>query len=100
MKNTSLARLALLASAAFAFTPAHAQVYKCVDGGRTIYSQTPCPSNSSSSTLSRTAPTSPAPGTETSGAPGTAEQEQAFRKRQLEQQSAAKKDGEKVAQSR
>lgn len=27
--------------------PAHAQVYKCTEGGKTVYSQTPCPTSQS-----------------------------------------------------
>jgi uncharacterized protein DUF4124 len=90
MTRISLAFIALSAAA----FPAYAQVYKCVEGGRTIYSQTPCPAGSSqSTTISRRAPSAPAPGAAKSGAPQTtAEQEQAFRKRQQEQQDAAKKD--------
>lgn len=97
MKRTSFALIAVLATA----LPAYAQVYKCVDGGRTIYSQTPCPSSSTSTTISRSAPSAPAPGAGKSGAPQTAaEQEQAFRKRQQEQQKAQKKEEEKVAESK
>jgi uncharacterized protein DUF4124 len=94
-------RTSLVLSAVFALAlPAHAQVYKCVVGGRTIYSQTPCPANSQSTTIRRSGPTDPAPGAGKSGAPMTAaEQEQAFRKRQQEQQAAAKKQGEKAAES-
>jgi uncharacterized protein DUF4124 len=93
--------LALIAFSAAAF-PAYAQVYKCVEGGRTIYSQTPCPAGSSqSTTISRRAPSAPAPGAAKSGAPQTtADQEQAFRKRQKEQEDAAKKESQKLAESK
>ena len=97
MIRTSLALAAVLATA----LPAHAQVYKCVDGGRTVYSQTPCPSSAQSTTITRSAPTTPPPGEAKTGAPkSTADQEQAFRKRQQEQQKAQKKDDDKVAESR
>ncbi len=78
---------------------AQAQVYKCIDGGRTVYSQIPCPANAKSTTISRTAPSGPAPGTDESGkaAPGTAaEQEQAFRKRLQAGQEAQKKETAKL----
>src|SRR5689334_11533348 len=69
--------------------PAHAQVYKCVEGARTVYSQTPCPANSQSITINRNAPTTPPPGEAKTAAPkSAADQEQAFRKRQQEQQKA------------
>lgn len=96
MKRTSFALIAVFTTA----LPAYAQVYKCVDGGRTIYSQTPCPTGASSTAISRGAPSGAAPGAEKSGAPSTAEQEQAFRKRQQEQQAEAKKEGEKLAQTK
>jgi tRNA nucleotidyltransferase (CCA-adding enzyme) len=101
MTRNSLALATLFAVAAFAFTPADAQVYKCVEGGRTIYSQTPCASSSRSTTISKTAPSAPPPGAATSGGPQTAaEQEQAFRKRQQEQQEAAKKQSQKAAEAK
>jgi hypothetical protein len=97
MTRTSLALFALFAAA----LPAHAQVYKCVDGGRTVYSQTPCPANAQSTTITRNAPSAPAPGDAKSAAPkSTAEQEQIFRKRQQEQQKAQKKEGDKVTETR
>jgi hypothetical protein len=97
MMRTFLALAALLAAA----LPAHAQVYKCVEGARTVYSQIPCPADASSTTIRRTAPSAPAPGTAKSGGPQTAAaQEPAFRKRQQEAQKAQKKDDEKTAQAR
>jgi hypothetical protein len=94
----TLFALAGLLAAAF---PVHAQVYKCVEGSRTVYSQIPCPADSQSTTIRRTAPSTPAPGTAKDGGPKTAtEQEQAFRKRQQEQQDAAKKDSQKVAEAK
>jgi hypothetical protein len=96
MKRTFLALAAVLAA-----LPAQAQVYKCVEAGRTIYSQIPCPANAASTTINRSAPAAPPPGAAGSPAPkGTAEQEQAFRKRQQEQQDAAKKDSQKQAQAK
>jgi len=96
-----MTRIPLVFAAVFAASlPAHAQVYKCVEGGRTIYSQTPCPADSQSTTIRRSAPSSPAPGETKSDAPATSlDQEQAFRKRQQEQQEAAKKAGQKQAES-
>jgi uncharacterized protein DUF4124 len=94
MTRTFLAFAAVLAA-----LPAQAQVYKCVEAGRTIYSQTPCPSNAASSTtINRNAPATPAPGAP--GTQSTAEREQAFRKRQQEQQDAAKKDSQKQAEAK
>ena len=84
--------LIALAAAAAAF-PASAQVYKCVEGGRTVYSQTPCTAGASSTTIRRDAPASPPPGAPGAAAPQTAaEQEQAFKKRQQQQAEAAKKE--------
>jgi uncharacterized protein DUF4124 len=89
-----------LALAAFAISlPAHAQVYKCVEGGRTIYSQAPCAANSQSTTIRRSGPSGPAPGAASGAAPTAAEQEQAFRKRQKDQQDAAKKESQKQAEA-
>jgi hypothetical protein len=96
MTRNLLALAALFAVA----LPAHAQVYKCVEGGRTIYSQTPCTSSSRATTISKTAPSAPPPGDAKSSGPQTAaEQEQAFRKRQQEQQEAQKKEGQKLAET-
>lgn len=36
--------------------PAHAQVYKCAEGGKTVYSQTPCPSLGQSATRAAAVP--------------------------------------------
>jgi len=94
-------RISLALAALAAALPAYAQVYKCVEGARTVYSQTPCPANSQSITINRNAPTTPPPGEAKTAAPkSTADQEQAFRKRQQEQQKTQKKDDDKVAESR
>jgi uncharacterized protein DUF4124 len=94
-------RTSLALAAALAALPVQAQVYKCVVGGRTVYSQEPCPSGAASTTINRNAPSAPAPGASggAAGPKNTAEQEQAFRKRQQEQQQAAKKDGQKQAEA-
>ncbi len=74
---------------------AQAQVYKCVDAtGRTVYSQTACPRGEKSKTLDANpapASASPAPSFDASKADAQ------FRKRELEQQEAAKK-GEQEAE--
>lgn len=96
-----MTRTFLALAAALAALPAQAQVYKCVEAGRTIYSQTPCPSNAASTTINRSAPSAPPPGATGSPAPkSTAEQEQAFRKRQQEQEAQAKKSAEKTEETK
>lgn len=83
---------------------AHAQVFKCVDSsGKTVYSQSPCPKDSRSTTLQRTAPP-PVPAVakgdgkgdgkseaKSAGPKTAAEQELEFRKRRQDQEDAAKK---------
>jgi predicted lipid-binding transport protein (Tim44 family) len=90
---------------------AQAQVNKCIGtGGKVTYSQDPCPANTKSSTMTHDVPpapqtSAPAPSAEKAGAaksaaPKTAaEQEQAFRKRQQDQEKAAKEAQQKAAQS-
>lgn len=91
---------------------ADAQVNKCVDAnGKTIYSQAPCPTNTKSSNL-RPKPVAPATAVSSDGkadakaaakssAPKTAaELEQEFRKRRTEQDEAAKKSQDKVAEAK
>ena len=97
MIRTSLA----LAAALVAAPAAHAQVFKCIDGDRTVYSQTPCPSGAQSTTIRRSGPTTPPPGdAKGGGAPkSAAEQEQAFRKRQQDQAKAQKKEDDRAAES-
>jgi hypothetical protein len=104
-------RIALLAFAFFAATGAQAQVYKCLDpSGRTVYSQNPCPPSMKKETMSRggipPAPAAaPAAGAadkapSKAGGPKTAaEQEQAFRQRQLDEAKASKESAEKTAQA-
>jgi hypothetical protein len=109
-------RIALLAVAFLAAANAHAQVYKCVDaGGKVVYSQTPCPANTKSGSMSRNVLTPAAPSADSptdkpadaaksdaakSTAPLTAaEQEQAFRKRQQDQAKAAKESEQKSAEA-
>jgi uncharacterized protein DUF4124 len=92
-------RILIALTAALAALPAHAQVYKCVEAGRTVYSQTPCPANATATTINRNAPAAPAPGAAGGGPQSAAEQEQAFRKRQQDQQDAAKKDSQKQAEA-
>jgi hypothetical protein len=83
---------------------AQAQVHKCVDaGGKTVYSQSPCPKDAKSSTLQRTPPPAPpaaAKGDKSSGPKTAAELDQEFRKRQKEQGEAQKKQEETLAQAR
>ena len=90
---------------------AHAQVYKCVDAsGKTVYSQNPCPANSKSEMMSRgviAAPSSAPSSGEAAKDAGkaaapksAADQEKAFQKRLQDQQEAAKKDGDKMAEAK
>jgi len=103
-------RIALLAFAFLAATGAQAQVYKCLDSsGRTVYSQNPCPPSMKKEPMSRggippASAVAPAAGAaekgSKAGAPKTAaEQEQAFRQRQLEEAKASKEGAEKSAQA-
>lgn len=107
-------RIALFAVAFLAAASTQAQVYKCVDAaGKVVYSQDPCPANMKSDTMTRNRPSAPvAPPADSSAdkaakgdaaknaAPKTAaEQEQAFRKRQLDQAKAAKESGQKAAET-
>lgn len=95
---------------------AQAQVYKCVNaGGQTVYSQTPCPQNSRSTTLERNAPRpAPAPQAKSekgdaakgaaakapSGPKSLAEEEQEFRKREQEKREEAQKLAKQQEQAR
>ena len=104
-------RIALFAVAFLAVSSAQAQVYKCVDAaGKVVYSQTPCPANTKSGTMSRnvlspTAPSADSPADKAADAAKnaapktTAEQEQAFRKRQQEQAKATKESEQKSAEA-
>jgi len=98
-------RIALLAFALLAATGAQAQVYKCLDpSGRTVYSQIPCPPSMKKEPMSRGGiPPAPAAAPAADAAKGgpktTAEQEQAFRQRQLDQSKAAKDSEAKTAEA-
>jgi len=110
-------RLTLLAVAFLAVSSAHAQVHKCVDAaGKTIYTQTPCPANTKSGTMSRSVIPAPAMAPQAapadqaakgakgdaakkSGPKTAAEQEQDFRKRQQDQAKAAKESEQKSAEA-
>jgi hypothetical protein len=108
-------RFPLIALALLAAGSAQAQVYKCVDAaGKVVYSQSPCPANTKSGSISRridAAPSAPqaAPSAEKAGkgeaakeaAPKTpADQEQAFRKRAQEREKNDKDAVEKTAEAK
>ena len=103
-------QLILFAVLSVAAGAAQAQVHKCVDsGGKTVYSQSPCPKDTRSSTIQRNAPPPPPAAKADAGKAGpakaagpktAAEMEQDFRKRRLEQEEAQKKDDKKLAESR
>jgi hypothetical protein len=109
-------RHAVLLTLLIAAPAAHAQVYKCVDkAGKTVYSQSPCPSNTKSANVRQSVTPSsalppPSSAAKTDGkadskaAPAgpktTAELEQDFRKRRAEQEEAAKKEQEKMADAK
>jgi metal-dependent amidase/aminoacylase/carboxypeptidase family protein len=88
---------------------AQAQVNKCIDtNGKTVYSQSPCPSSSKSSVVRQSvAPAPPAAASAASSASAAkssapksaAELELDFRKRQTEQAEASKKAAEKVTEA-
>jgi hypothetical protein len=86
---------------------AHAQVFKCVDaGGKTVYSQSPCPAGSKSATIDKRGPAAAAPAAPAadkksaakSGPMSPAERAQEDRKLQQEKLAADKKAAEKAAQ--
>jgi hypothetical protein len=104
-------RFALLALALLAAGAAQAQVYKCLDaGGRTVYSQDPCPPSMKREAMSKggvpsapaAAPTDAAAGKAgaKSGPPSVADQEQAFRKRQQDAAKAEKEADDKANQAK
>jgi hypothetical protein len=110
MSHESLVSLTV-AALAFAFAgSAQAQVFKCVDAnGKTVYSQSPCPKGSKSSTLSKTPPpASSAPADKKGdakaaakpGATTAAEKDMEFRKRQQEKEEADKKAAQDAAQTK
>jgi hypothetical protein len=92
--------------------PASAQMYKWVDSdGRVQYSDKPPPSNIKTEKLRAPAPAASAPaasegkgaaqkGAAKAGPKTAAEQEQAFRKRQLDEAKAQEDEGKKQAQAR
>lgn len=98
-----------ICSALWCAGAAQAQVYKCVDaGGKTVYSQAPCPKSAKATTLKSTAPAA-APLKEakagdaagkTSGPRTAADMEQDFRKRQLEQEEVRKKQEQTFADAK
>jgi uncharacterized protein DUF4124 len=109
-------RIALFAIASLGAAAAQAQVYKCLDSnGRTVYLQNRCPPSMKPEAMSRggippasaVAPAaSPADAGKASksdaakGGPKTAaEQEQAYRKRQQDQEKAAKTAEQKNAEA-
>ena len=97
--------LAVLAcSVALLATHAQAQVNKCVDaGGKTFYSQAPCPPNSKSSIIRSVAPPAPplpaSAAAKSAGPKSAAELELDFRKRRTEQAEAARKDQDKATEA-
>jgi hypothetical protein len=106
-------RIALFAIASLGAAATQAQVYKCLDpSGRVVYSQNPCPPSMKKETMSRGGiPPAPAAASDAEaakasksdaakGSPKTpAEQEQAFRQRQLDQAKAAKEGEAKSAEA-
>ncbi|HXC40093.1 MAG TPA: DUF4124 domain-containing protein [Burkholderiales bacterium] len=111
--------LALFAAGALAAgAPAFAQIYKCVGaGGKTVYSQSPCPSNTKSAPIQERVPSrvAPPPAPAAAAAPGgaapgsaaakssgpksVAEQDADFRKRRADDAEAAKKSSEAQEQA-
>jgi uncharacterized protein DUF4124 len=103
-------RAALFAAAFLAVSSAQGQVHKCVDAaGKIIYTQNPCPANTTPGSISRSVIQTPAAAPAESAAKGdaakssapktAAEQEQAFRKRQQDQAKAAKESEQKSAEA-
>ncbi len=112
-----MVRALLLAALWVIAAGAQAQVYKCIDaGGKTTYSQSPCPSNARSAAITHTVPDVPAPApaagkpangktadgkaAKPSGPKTAAELEQDFRKRRQEREEAQKKTAEKADDAR
>jgi hypothetical protein len=86
--------------ASLAASGAQAQVFKCVDaGGKTVYSQSPCPSGAKSSVISSDAPPPAATPASKTGKPAAtaADKEMDFRKRQQEREAADKKASDLAA---
>lgn len=94
----ALCALGLLSAAGLA----QAQVHKCVDAsGKTVYSQSPCPSGAKSKVIQRDAPApaaqAPAGSAKDGKAPPKPTPEAEFRKRQMEQDERDKKAAEELA---
>jgi hypothetical protein len=90
-------RVVLCFAAALGAASAHAQVYKCVDSaGKAVYSQTPCPVGTQSSTIGNRVPAAPM----ASPSKSAAEQEMGFRKRQKEQEESQKKTAHSEEQAK
>jgi len=117
LRSIVMIRIVVFVFASLSLASANAQVYKCIDAaGKIIYSQNPCPANTTSGTVTRrvdrpsAAPTAtPDAGPADKAAKGdaakksgpktAADQEQDFRKRQQDQAKAAKESGEKSAEA-
>jgi hypothetical protein len=113
-------RFAQLLIALLAASSVQAQVYKCIDSaGRVVYSQNPCPANTTPGTISRRLGAAPASspaaassdpasaekagkeGAAKGAAPKTpADQEQAFRKRLLDRDKVDKEVEQKLAEAK
>jgi hypothetical protein len=90
----------LIVMGSLAAPGAHAQVFKCVDaGGKTVYSQSPCPSGAKSSVISQPPGPADAPASKTTkgGKTSTADQDMDFKKRQQEREAADKKASDLAA---
>ena len=109
-RETVMIRAALFAVSLLAVSSAQGQVHKCIDAaGKVIYTQDPCPVNTKPGSISRSTMQAPAAAPAESAAKGDAakssapktpaEQEQAFRKRQLDQAKAAKESDQKAAEA-
>jgi len=114
--KTAMLRIVSFALSFLCAAGVHAQVYKCVDSeGKITYSQSPCPPDTKSGSISRRldapaySPPSSTPAEKGAdakaavkdSAPKTpAEQEQAFRKRLQDQDKAQKEAEQKAAQAK
>jgi len=109
----AMIRIALFAFAMLAAVAAQAQVYKCLDAnGVTVYRQDPCPPSMKRETMSKPsiAPAAAAARAAAAGKAGKgeakkgpltpAEQEQAFRQRQVDAAKAAKEADDKANQAK
>jgi len=104
-----MVRLLFLSFFAIAASGVQAQTYKCIDaGGKTSYSQSPCPPGAKSAAINQTVPSAPiaAPvaagdsagkAAKAAGPKSTAELELEFRKRRQAQEDADKKEAQKLA---